>query len=84
MRREYLIVLGLSLVVSEQARLEHEIAHVDVRPSDLSPTVSDHPSFVYYLRRRRHRFGSCNLSLAESFFEVNSARSDQREGKRET
>ena len=58
-----LIVLGLSLVVSEQARLEHKIAHVDEGPSDLSPTVSDHPSFVYDLRR--HRFVSLLLKKKE-------------------
>jgi hypothetical protein len=51
-----LIVLRLLLVVSEQARPEHEKPHVDERAPDLPPPVADHPPFVHHLRR--HRFCS--------------------------
>lgn len=50
-KKNNLIVLRLFLVVSEQARPEHEIAHVDERAPDLSPPVPDHPPFVHHLGR---------------------------------
>lgn len=51
-----ILVLRLALVVGQQPRLQHEVAHVDEGPPDLTPPVADHPPLVHHPRgRRRHR-----------------------------
>lgn len=45
----YHVFLRFLLVISKHSRLENKIPHMDVRPSDLPPTVSRHPSLVHHL-----------------------------------
>ena len=48
--RQYHIMLRLSLIVSKQTRLQHEIPHMDVGSADLPPSAPHHPSLVHHLR----------------------------------
>lgn len=49
------LVLRLALVVGQHPWLQHEVAGVDEGPTDLAPTVTDHPPLVYHRRGRGRR-----------------------------
>lgn len=57
----YHVFLRFLLVISKHSRLENKIPHMDVRPSDLSPTVSRHPSLVHHLGHLSSRKKKINL-----------------------